>query len=128
LHYSLAPFEGRTARVTDFDVIDGPSFVKGDTDTDHDYPITRSRSVLDLTGYTGVEMEGWNETTGEALATLVGSILAPASNGVVRFNHDTIAAAVGVYRCQIVLVSVAGRRRLKRDIRIPVRESVEDMT
>lgn len=111
------------------DTIEGPSFVVGDTDTDHDYPITRSRAVLDLTGYSGVEMEAFNEKTREAVDTITGSILAPATAGIVRFSHDDLVAAAGTYRCQIILVHATnGRRRLKKDILIPVRESVEDMT
>jgi hypothetical protein len=113
---------------TSIGVIEGPSFVEGETDTDRDYAIVRDRLPFDLTGYSDPQLYARNVRTGVALAAIPGSVLVPTTGGVIRFSHDALTAEdADEWIVQVELVHpVSGTRRLKRDMRIVVRPKVED--
>lgn len=107
------------------ELIEGPSFVEGNTNTDHDYIVKRNGAVFDLTGYSDPRMRAVNLSTRTVVAEFAGSIITAAA-GRIRFNHDTIAAADGEYLAQIDIEHPsAGELTIERDVKILVRKRVE---
>jgi len=103
-------------------------FRKGDTDTTRDYVVKRAGSVVDLTDYGTPILYARNQTTKANLAAINGSIPTP-SGGLLRFDHDTMAAIAGEYLCDILLVhSVNGNLSIRRSFKNIVRPSVHDAT
>lgn len=114
--------------MADTDVQLGHEFTAGDTDTTRDYVVKRSGSVVDLTGYSDPVLYARNRTTHENLASITGSIPTPAS-GLVRFNHDTMAAEAGEYLCDIEIVHPSnGTQTIRRSFKNVVRPGVHDLT
>ena len=65
---------------------------------------------------------------GAALSAITGVVATPATAGLVDFDHDTIAAAAGVYDCDIEVNSAAGTRSIEDTFQIAVRERAASMT
>ena len=99
------------------------TFTKGDTDAVARYTIKRNGAVLNLTDYTAVTL--YAKARGQtALTPIVGSIVSPATGGIVEFDHVTMAAADGAYFCQIKLTNSSGDTRhtlpFQNDVIVPV--------
>lgn len=99
------------------------TFTAGDTDAVARYTIKRNGSALDLTGYTAATLYA-KLRGGAALSPVVGSIVSPATSGIVEFDHATLTATAGSYSCQIKLTNASAlvRRTLQfqNDVLVPV--------
>lgn len=82
-------------------------FGVGDTDTTRRYALTENNAAKDLTGFTFVKLYA-RKRGGAALTAINGVIASPATAGLVDVDHDTIAAAEGVYICDLEATSGAG--------------------
>lgn len=101
------------------------TFTEGDTDAAARYTIKRNGTAFDLTGYTVVTLYA-RLRGGAALAAITGSIVSPATAGIVEFDHVTMTATAGTYFCQIKLTNAASKVRRTLPFQNDVLTPVED--
>lgn len=82
-------------------------FAVGDTDTTRRYALLENGSAKDLTGFSAVKLYA-RPRGGAALSAITGVIASPATAGLVDVDHDTIAAAEGLYLCDLEATSASG--------------------
>jgi hypothetical protein len=102
-------------------------FGAGDTNTTRRYALTENGAAKDLTSATSVKLYA-RARGAAALAAITGSIVAPATGGLVDFDHDTIAANEGVYDCDIEVNSASGVISCGDKFKITVRARAASVT
>ena len=102
-------------------------FGVGDTDTTRRYALQEDGAAKNLTGYTSVKLYAYKRGGTAALSAITGTVIS-AAGGTVDFDHDTIAAAEGVYVCDIEFNSAAGIARCEETFLITVRARAASVT
>lgn len=85
-------------------------FAAGATDTVRRYALTQNGSAKDLTGFSAVKLFAERRSDGTAVAAISGSIVSPATGGLVDVDHVTIAATEGAYLCELETTDGAGKK------------------
>ena len=101
-------------------------FGVGDTDTTRRYALQEDGAAKDLTSTT-VKLYAYKRGGVAALTAITGTVIS-AAGGTVDFDHDTIAAAEGVYVCDIETTKAAGIASCEETFLITVRARAASVT